>query len=61
MCILMLSTIYTRAVDPVTVSIEKSFYSITQPEDSVEICINATKTSLDQSITINLQTQCALL
>ncbi|XP_064385443.1 uncharacterized protein LOC135334236 isoform X4 [Halichondria panicea] len=44
-------------VDPVTVSIEKSFYSITQPEDSVEICINATKISLDEPIPINLQTQ----
>ncbi len=53
--------LYTRVVDPVTVSIEESLYSITQPEDSVEICINATKTSLDESITISLQTNCEFL
>ncbi len=44
-------------VDTVTVSIEETFYSITQPEDSVEICINATEGSLDETVTVNLQTQ----
>ncbi len=46
------------AASPVTVSIEEPFYSITQPEDAVEICI-ATEGSLDEALTISLQTQCA--
>ena len=44
----------THAVDPVTISIEEAFYSITQPEESVEICL-VTKGSLDETITISLQ------
>ena len=45
----------THAVDPVTVSIENMFYSTTQPEDSVEVCL-VTKGNLDETITVNLQT-----
>ncbi len=40
-------------------SIGEPFYSITQPEDAVEICI-ATEGRLDELININLQTQCVL-
>ena len=45
---------YSCAVDPVTLRFEEAFYSITQPNNSVEICM-VTEGILDETATVNLQ------